>query len=239
MTSNNTTFVGSKESTSEFAGCDGGDPGSLEQPSIWVFGIEHGTYKSRHDPNYHEEREDFNYTIETQLKWPYNQKVFKLLAAIKGFDVGDYKSFAEEYQPFVSMAKGYFKGNIFPYACRNVSDWPPEAAMETGMSKVEYRKWCRLYHFKEILRWVETFNPRIFIGVGVSNRSDFAKAFFGFDVGFQEYAFSINNYNKKIYHNKIGEKILVVVPHLSGTRRGLNSNESIRIAGKFISGLMK
>lgn len=226
-------------STREFDGCDGGDPGSPEAPSVWIFGIEHGTYKSRHDASFHTTQNDPAYSIQTQLKWPYNQKAFKLLAAMEGKEVSRYREFAEDNQPFVSQSKGYFKGNIYPFACRNVSEWPTEAEEETGMTKLEYREWCKEHHVPAIKKWVDRYQPRIFIGVGTTSKSEFANAVFGADVEFQVHQFSVNGYGKQIFYAKSDGRRLVVVPHLSGSRHGLNSNESLRIAGEFISGFIE
>lgn len=221
--------------TKEFDGCDGGDPGSAESPSVWVFGIEHGTYKSRHDADFQQGEDDPNYTIQTQLKWSYNQKAFKLLAAMSGVPVEKYREFAGDKQPFVHESKGYFKGNLYPYACRSVSDWPLAAEEETGMSKVEYREWCKQHHLPAINKWVDKYRPKVFIGVGTTNKSEFANAVFGRDIEFDAHQFSVKGHRKNIFHSKSGGRRLVVVPHLSGSRHGLNSNESLRIAGEFIA----
>lgn len=221
--------------TKEFDGCDGGDPGDVESPAVWVFGIEHGTYKSQHDAEFAEDQVDPNYSIQTQLKWSYNQKAFKLLAAMHGLAVERYREFAENKQPFVNQSKGYFKGNLFPFVCRNVSEWPPEAQEETGMTKAEYRQWCKQHHLPAIKKWVDQYQPKVFIGVGTTNKSEFANAVFGSDVDFEVYKFSVNGHKKQIFHANFSGKRLVVVPHLSGSRHGLNSNESLQKAGEFIA----
>ena len=213
--------------TKEFDGCDGGDPGSVEEPTIWIFGIEHGVYKSWDDPNFHGDQDDPNYSIQTQLKWPYNQKAFKLLAAMCGVPVENFREFAEKTQPFVRQSKEYFKGNLYPFACRNVSDWPPAAQKETGMTKIEYREWCNHNHLPAIKKWVDKYRPKVFIGVGTTNRSEFSNAAFGCDVEFEQYKFSVNGHEKTIFHAKSDRIRLVVVPHISRGRHGLNSNESL------------
>jgi hypothetical protein len=221
--------------TREFDGCDGGDPGSPEAPTVWLFGIEHGTYKSRHDANFHTARDDPNYSIQTQLKWPYNQKAFKLLAAMEGKEVARYREFAEDNQPFVNQSKGYFKGNLYPFACRNISEWPAEAEKETGLTKLEYREWCKEHHLPAIKKWIDKYQPKIFIGIGTTSKSEFVSAAFGADIELNVYQFSVNGHVKQIFHAKAMGRRLVIVPHLSGSRYGLNSNESLRIAGEFIA----
>jgi len=225
--------------TREFDGCDGGDPGSPEAPAVWLFGIEHGTYKSRHDASFHTAQDDPDYSIQTQLKWPYNQKAFKLLAAIEGKEVANYREFADIYQPFVKQSKGYFKGNLYPFACRNISEWPAEAREETGLTKLEYREWCKKHHIPAIKKWIDKYQPKIFIGVGTTSKSEFVSAVFGEEIELNTYRFSVNGHEKQIFHAKTIERRLVIVPHLSGSRYGLNSNESLRIAGEFIANFIE
>jgi hypothetical protein len=224
---------------SEFDGCDGGDPGSPKYPSIWLFGIEHGVYKSRHDPAFQDTDDDDTYSVQTQLKWPYNRNAFKLLAAIEGVAVKEFRNFAESRQPFVHQSKGYFKGNLFPFACRSVSEWPIAAKAETGMSKAQYREWCTEHHLPEIKKWVDKYQPKIFIGVGTTNRQEFSRAALGKEVEFEVFQFPVNGHEKRIFHAKLDNRRLVVVPHLSGSRHGLNSNESLQKAGEFIANLLE
>ena len=218
----------------EFDGCDGGDPGSPSQPSIWLFGIEHGVYKSRNDPNYVIPNKDESYSVATQLAWPYNRNAFKLLAAINDIPVTEYINFANEKSPFVVGAKGYFKGNLYPHACRNVDDWPMAAKDETGMTKDEYKAWCQCSHFPVISSWINKYQPSLFIGVGITNRNEFSQVVFQSPIELSEHQFSVNWHIKKIFHAKSDTRKLVVVPHLSGSRHGLNSNQSVQQAGSFI-----
>lgn len=222
-------------STQEFDGCDGGDPGSPTSPTIWIFGIEHGTYRSPEAFESSQNQTNDGYAIQTQLKYPYNQKAFKLLAAINGLPLEDYRLFAEKNQPFVQGSKGYFKGNLYPYACRSVSEWPAEAEAETGMTKAEYRQWCVQHHIPVIKQWIDKYQPKVFIGVGNSNRFDFSQAVFGNSVDFETYQFAVGKQIKKIFHAKVEGRRLVVIPHLSGGKNGLNSHESVRLAGEFIA----
>ena len=219
----------------ELDGCDGGDAGCPEAPSIWLFGIEHGIYRSIHDPDFSAQPDDQTYSVETQLQWPYNQKAYKLLAAIAGEEVDDYVDFAKARQPFVKHARGYFKGNLYPYSCRSTSDWPAQAQLETGMSKVQYRDWCREHHFPLIRSLIDRHQPKIFIGVGITCRAEFSRALFGDVVPLDMHRFEVNGHWKTIFHAQASGRRLVVVPHLSGGQYGLNSNESLRIAGKFIA----
>lgn len=221
--------------TQEFDGCDGGDPGSPTTPTIWIFGIEHGTYRSPAAIESSQNQSDDGYAIQTQLRYRYNQQAFKLLAVMNGLLLEDYRLFAEKNQPFVQGSKGYFKGNLYPYACRSVSEWPAEAEAETGMTKAEYRQWCGQHHIPVIKQWIDKYQPRVLIGVGNSNRLDFSQAVFGKSVHFETYQFAVEKQIKKVFHAKVEGSRLVVIPHLSGSPNGLNSDESVRLAGAFIA----
>jgi len=71
-------------------------------------GIEHGTYNSRHEGPSGIEPEDDSYSIEMQLRWPYNIKAFKLLASMHGYTVDKFLEFATAHQPFVKGRPGFF-----------------------------------------------------------------------------------------------------------------------------------
>jgi hypothetical protein len=220
----------------EFDGCEGDDPGTPDAPSIWLFGIEPGySIADRSNTSVPINPVQEGYTVEIQRKWPYNRNAFKLLAAMKGYPVSQYLDFANLHQPFVVGSKGYFKGNLYPYACNNVNEWPEDAVLETGLkNKAEYQKWCRANRWPSISKWVDKYCPQVFIGVGNSYRNDFALSVFGFEVELDLHEFTINGNKKKIYHKSIKDKRMVVIPHLS---RGLHENASLQYAGKFIAGI--
>ena len=226
----------------KFDGCDSIDPGSPESPSIWLFGIEPGWSKNDQESAADQKsNQDDCYSIQTQIKWPFNRNAFKLLAAMhgNGYSVKTYKEFAEKFQPFVHDSKGYFKGNLYPYACNNVHEWHEYAARETGFpDKKSYLQWCSDYRFPEVKNWVDEYQPKVFIGVGSTYRADFSRAFFGEAVELKEEIFSVNGHGKRIFYTKVAGKTLFVIPHLSGGKNGLNSNESIRLAGEFIANFL-
>ena len=233
-----------RESLEKFSGCDNGakQAGSINKPSIWLFGIEFGTYKSQHDENIktRDLTEDVTYSVKTQLKWPYNQKAFKLLASInKDYGVKKYIEFADKYQPFVSDSTEYFKGNLYPYPCNKVKHWPVSAIKETGATtKNEYLKWCKDYRLPVIKNWVDEHQPKIFIGIGITNRSEFSEAVFGERVNLIEYNIVVNNHKKRLFYHLKEKKKLIVIPHFSG-QYGLNSDVSLQKAGEFISDLLQ
>lgn len=226
-----------KSMLQEFDGCDCVLPGSPESPSVWLFGIEWGNPKITTGIP---EPTDDSYSIETQLKYrPFNPKAFKLLATMNGYPVEKFREFAEEHQPFVKGSEGYFKGNLYPYACNNVKEWPDEVKNELRVSdKEEYRQWCREYRLPVVKQWVDKYQPKIFIGVGITCRDEFSLAVFGKQVVFQQETITDNTLDRPIYYFIEGTRKLVVIPHFSG-RYGLRSNELLRKAGEFIAELLK
>lgn len=219
----------------EFDGCEGGDPGSPESPSIWLFGIEPGwsRLEQKHD-GVVQNADKEGYTIDLQRKWPFNRNAFKLFTAMNGRQVSQYIDYAVEHQPFVvGRSQGYFKGNLYPYACNNVGVWPDDAARETGFtSKAEYKDWCKKHRFHSIYGWVNKYRPKLFIGVGSTFSNDFSSAVYGRHIELDKYEFEVNGALKKIYFACSDGKKLVVIPHLS---RGLHENVSLQTAGEFIA----
>lgn len=224
----------------EFDGCDNDRPGSPESPAIWVFGIEPGDsiadrlVRSKTGDKLNHST-DQSYSIERQLKWPFNQKTFKLLAAIEG--EADSKAFAKNKQPFVEGSDGYFKGNIYPYACNNVAEWSSETQDELGCGKDMYIQWCNEHRIPVIHSWVKKYRPKIFIGVGAGYRMVFSRAVFGREVCFDEMQILGKSQVKTIYSHKENGCRLVVIPHFSGPY-GMNCDKSIRGVGEFIAGFM-
>ncbi|MFO1243712.1 MAG: hypothetical protein U1E71_00815 [Ramlibacter sp.] len=201
----------------KFVGCDGGDPGSAQFPSIWVLGIEHGIKNGVNDPSSTAPAEsDGSYSIATQLKYRFNNNAFALLAAIFDHPVKDYINFARMKQPFVKGSKGFFKGNIYPIACSDVSSWPPEAEAETGMSKEEYRRWCDEFRLPVLASWIEEYRPQVVIGVGLMNSDQFSRAVFGRSVPLLRTDVQHGaGKTKRLMYAHVDGKKLVVVSHLS------------------------
>lgn len=221
----------------KFVGCDSDEvnAGTPEQPSIWMFGIEHGAAGCAIPGP---ELPNSRYPVEQHLTYKYNRTAFKLLAAIEGKTVNGYRDFADEKQPFVRGVPGYFKGNLYPFACSDVNNWPDDAAKETGTTdKKEYQEWCRMSRLPTLHQWVDEYRPRLFIGVGISCRAEFSRAVFGLKATFIEHAFIVNGHRKRAFSHTERGRTLVVVSHFSGAN-GLNSDESIQMAGGLIADLL-
>ena len=218
-----------------FADGDGGDLGTKEHPSIWLFGIEHGI-----PPKTQIEIKDNPYSIKTQLEFPYNRNSFKLLAAILDKNCVPGREFANEFavrrKPFVKNEKGFFKGNLFSYPCKNVSEWDDDAEKITGFkNKNEYYDRFREVVFPSIQKKIIEHEPKIFIGVGITHKRDYSKAVINeSEAKLLHKAFDINKRTKNVFYNIENKTKLFIIPHLSGGPGGLNSHESLFKVGRFI-----
>lgn len=211
--------------------CDGGDPGSIVEPSVWLLGIEPGwslaDETNAEEPSPEAEERLRAYSIELQLKWPFNRNAFKLLAAVEGGSPDEYREFAKRAQPFALNSKGYLKGNLFPVPFNNVGAWDDAAIAMTGFTtKDEYQSWVREVRFPILERWIEKCRPRLLIGSGISHLADFL-AVTGADEATDAFTFEVNGHSKRVFISKSGIVPVAIVPHLSGGIHSLNSNQSI------------
>ena len=211
--------------------CDGGDPGSPLDPSVWLFGIEPGwrleDEAASEVPSPEAEERLEEYSIDLQLQWRFNQQAFKLLAAIEGGSPDDYREFAKRAQPFACSSKGYLKGNLFPIPFNKVGDWDEAAIAMTGFAtKDEYHSWVRAVRLPILKAWIERCRPRLLIGSGISHLGDFL-AIAGADESPDAFTFEVNGHSKRVFISKSGVVPVAIVPHLSGGIHSLNSNQSI------------
>lgn len=137
-------------------------------------------------------------------------------------------------------SKGYFKGNLYPYPCRNLETWDEEAIKDTGFErKDDFVKWCNEHRLPAIAEAVRRHRPKLFIGIGSDMAREFSLAYFGAPLPLEFFSFFVNRHAKKIRYAKHNGGLLVVLPHISSGANGLNSDEAIMIAGTFIAGLMR
>lgn len=222
-----------------FEGGDGGDAGSPDAPSIWLFGQEHGDALNL-GPVPEASRDKRDYSIDAQLRYPFNRNAFKLFAAIHGEPVTRYEQFARLHQPWVPGSRGYFKGNLYPYPCRDLGTWSATAARETGFDrKDEFIAWCNGHRLPAIADAVRSHRPRLFIGIGATMAREFSLAYFGAPLPLETYQFAVGGHTKKIRYATHNSGRLVVLPHISSGSNGLNSDDALQIAGSFIGGLMR
>lgn len=227
------------ENPAEFLStCDGGDPGSKETPSIWVLGIEPGwSLEDQAASEVSDAETDKQldvYSVDLQLKWPFNRNAFKLLAAIEGRSPEDYRQFAECAQPFANGSLGYLKGNLFPVPFQKVSTWDEAATEMTGFpTKEEYKAWVRAVRFPVLKGWIENCRPRFLIGSGISHLTDFLEIA-GANETPKAFQFEINGHTKRVFISQDGIVPVVIIPHLSNGIHSLNSNESISRTAEII-----
>lgn len=218
--------------------CDGGDPGTPANPSIWVLGIEPGWSLADQEKEASGQKISTEtlaeYSIDLQLGWPFNVAAFKLLAALDGRSPTDYLAFAQEKRPFERGCTGYFKGNLFSEAFYNVPAWGHEAIRTTGFAtKAEYQVWMREARFPILTAWIEKCRPKLIIGLGLTHADDFlAIARASEQPG--QHSFEVNGHSKRMFMTQSGLVPLAILPHLTGGPSGLNSNEAIAYAAQQI-----
>lgn len=218
--------------------CDGGDAGSPIAPSVWLLGIEPGwslSDQARDDEKIETPTVGLKeYSIDLQLKWPFNRNAFKFLAALNDRSPSDYIDFARSKRPFEKGATGYFKGNLFPEAFNNIHSWDDQAVSTTGFaSKAQYQAWLREVRFPIVRSWIEKCRPRLVIGAGLTHLHDFMAVTGTNDVP-EPHRFEVNGHAKRVYLATSGAVSVAVIPHLSGGSHGLNSDEAISRAAQFI-----
>lgn len=226
-----------------FSGCDGGDIGKPDKPSVWFCGIEWG---GGHPANAEELLSIWSEDVsrpprgydrwEANLEYIFNWQAAKLLSAIDGGSVSDYKHFAEKVQPFVSDGRGYFKMNLFPLAFKNTSHtlWHDAFAGATGFAtKQDYLAWIRANRFQILKSWGETYAPKLVICVGITYRDNFKSAFV--DGGVELCREVIDDRELYWARNKNGS-VVVVIPFMVN-RNGLTKNVSIQKFGDRIRSL--
>jgi hypothetical protein len=233
-----------------FSGCDGGDTGTPQSPSIWFCGIEWG---GGHSADEQKLRDIFSEDVavpaegytdydgtpawNANLAYIFNWQAMKLLAAIDGAHFSTYKSFAEKIRPFVKDERGYYKMNLYPLAFRNTSHelWKDGFAKATGIqNKQNYLEWIRAYRFPVMKAWVDTYVPRLIVCVGITYLSDFRSAFI--DNGLELNHETIDERELNWVVNKNGT-IVVVIPFMVN-RNGLTRNVSIQKFGERIRELL-
>jgi hypothetical protein len=228
------------ENSSNFLNtCDGGDAGSPDSPSIWLFGLEPGwsigDQQSDEAGNGNAEDKLRRYSVEMQMEWPFNRNAFKLLAALKGYAPEDYIEFAMRDHPFERGYSGYFKGNLFSAACNNVGVWSNEHRLETGFAdKSDYQAWMRAIRFPIVKAWINKCRPSLIICAGLTHLHDFLMVTGTAEVP-EPHFFRVNGHSKRVHVTSTGIVPVAVIPHLSGGVHGLNSFQAISETAKYIA----
>lgn len=227
-----------------FSGCDGGDIGAPGKSSIWFCGIEWG---GGHPANAEELLSIWNEDVSSphtgyedwrsNLEYIFNWQAVKMLSAIEGGRVSDYKQFAEKIQPFVTGGKGYFKMNLYPLAFKNTSHtlWQDAFACATGFpSKQDYLAWIRARRFPVMKSWVADSTPRLIVCAGITYKEDFRTAFVDDDVELHREVID----DRELHWAKNANGGFVVIIPFMVNRHGLTRNVSIQKFGDRIRELM-
>lgn len=228
-----------------FSGCDGGDIGSQSSKSIWFCGIEWGgghpadEYELSHNifsENVDQPNDGYEEWTEN-IAYIFNWQAMKLLNAIHGGSVLEYKEFAKSNQPFVKGSKGFFKMNLYPLAFKNTSHelWKSGFANATGLaSKSDYISWIKVNRFPILKSLVESHVPKLVVCVGKSYLTEFASVFSDNASEFKCEVIDGRELNWAV--NKQGS-LVIVIPFMVN-RNGLTKNVSIQKVGDRIGELM-
>lgn len=171
-----------------WSGCEGGDLGSPARPAVWVCGIEPGGQHSvgaedlaarvrrsrmRRAPQGYPDPAD-------NLLGSFRRRITKLLAALAGTPVADYRAFALTVRPFTRGSAGYARLNLYPvgFVDTNPARWTRGLARVTGFQrKTEYLAWCDHHRLPALQRRARRRRPSLVIGLGRSWRRQFVLAF--------------------------------------------------------------
>lgn len=224
-----------------YSGCDGGDLGSSTSPSTWVCGIEWAGVSNKEwlEKELESDAEDPGYgydTPEDNLAYIFNRQTMKLLCAIDGGNVEDYKSFAMNKKPFVRLERGYYKMNLYPLPFKNTDNslWNNYISELTGLNpKHDYILWCRENRFPALSEMAKKHKPKLIICFGKTYKEDFKKAFVR-DSN-EEHEESILNRKISWYRN---DSTVVAVCPFPVNRYGLNSNELLQAFGERIRSIV-
>ncbi len=226
------------------SGCDGGNP----YAEIWLCGIEWGGGDKSYYENLPQEISKGAYTPsglydwKDSLNYQYGIKVAKLIAVIKGKDIGTYRQFAERCN-----GSEIFKMNLYPIAFRNTDDalWKKYGLDKiTGFEEKHlFKTWCFLNRFPAVSKLAKQKKPKVIICTGLSYITDFFVCFasgIGTETPINTGTIppnrtqTSNQYSRRFYWAKLcNGTALFVIPFFSG-QYGLNSDHLIQEMGKII-----
>lgn len=110
----------------------------------------------------------------------FNGRAMKVLTAVLGENVEDYKEVNERRRPFSAGCTGFFRLNLFPVAFRDTSHsrWSGEFATSTGFSEKEaYLNFCQTERFKVLRQLAVERAPKLILCFGKTYTPDFVDAF--------------------------------------------------------------
>jgi hypothetical protein len=226
-----------------FSGCDGGN---LRGP-IWFCGIEWGTGEDldletelrssvSSPPQRYRCPEDLFRDPVSGRPYPFDAKLLKLIGAMRGDRVAEYKRVAYERPfPFHKDSK-YFKLNLFPIPFRKVDPglWTDKYKLLTGLpTRAAYLQWCRERRFPGIREWTELGQPRLVVGIGRSCTSDFRAAF-----GFTGPETRVTIADRELIWMSNGKAALAIIPFLGYQKGSLNSDNLLQAFGEHLGTIL-
>lgn len=227
---------------SGFSGCDGGDIGSPDSRSIWVCGIEwgggHDLVSLKRQALDHVMSPPLGYENSSENEaYIFNLQTIKLLTAMQGGHVSEYKKMLLQNRPFVRQSCGYFKLNLFPISFKDTGHqrWQSDFSDYTGfLNKGEYLAWCRLQRFVRMREWVLTYKPKVIVCFGKTLIEDFSKAFADDgSIFIKEKILS-----RELSWTRTVDDVLIAICPFPVNRYGLNSHALLQAFGDRIRKLM-
>lgn len=218
-----------------FSGCDGGNPFGR----IWLCGIEFGgpghteetlIYDDVTNPPWVDpEKDEF-------IRYQYNWKAIKLLAALNGGECTDYKSFFKEQLCFAKNSN-YFKLNLYPIGFRDTShhrweDWLHGTGFAT---KQRYLDWCEENRFPVLRGWLIEYSPRFVLCTGITRHEEFRSAF---GDGTEEVIRGTAGGKDFNYFLTNDRKTLVAIIYFLGGRYGLRSDDQLTATGRQLGSVL-
>ncbi|WP_144011833.1 hypothetical protein [Vandammella animalimorsus] len=226
-----------------FSGCDGGDIGTPADRSIWFCGIEWGGQESSErlaeEILRDESQPRTGYSDATRNEaYIFNRQALKILSAIDGTNVSNYREFCSRAKPFTQGSSGYFKLNLYPVSFKDTSPsrWHEQYAAITGFSsKQEYIDWCRIHRFGQIRKWAFTARPKLILCLGKQYRADYKLAFHEGSATFNHESID----SRDLWWSVNSDGTLVVIIPFMVNRHGLTRNDVIQKFGDRIARLME
>lgn len=227
-----------------FTGIDGGNP----RGPIWICGIEYGGEFDAPGEDLKPEIEPaawgpaFRAKHPRYYKWPYHQKVAKLLVSLRRLRTDPAKEpDLDSWRLYMATelydrAGDSFKLNLFPFSSPRVqtAGWDEAYRLLPGIdSKAAYYNLCRGVRFRFLEKLRGTFQPRVIVGTGKGFQEDFASAFGFAGKNFEEVMLQHDGSTRVCFLYRDGSCTLIVCPFLGGPY-GLSSDGLIRELAKLI-----
>lgn len=225
-----------------YSGCDGGDFGDPEARSTWVCGIEWGGGHTAESLLLNIDEDVTTPPLgydnwQYNLSYIFNWQTMKLLSAIDGYSVKDYKEFSQRIMPFVIGAHGYFKMNLYPIGFRDTSHsrWHSMFSEITGFdTKTDYLEWCSENRLPQIRKWAEKSKPKLILCLGKTYLHQFKRAFLEEDSLINQ---EIIEGKEMFWSVNLQGSLVVIIPFMVN-RNGLTRNVAIQNFGERISNLL-